>query len=154
MVLILTICCEWPRSGHLQYLHCPPGVRLQSKTCERWCWGRDWQSRLLLSPSPCSWSTSEPGPEGPPSVATWAESSTTTMTQQQHKPDALFSIGLFLRRQLIYWPVPSRHDDSVLCGEGVRGQALDVPVPHRRRPWQEVGKSETWFDRNLQVQHL
>ena len=54
----------------------------------------------------------------------------------------------------MHGPVAAGDDDSVLSGEGVGGQALDVPVPHHGGSGQEAGETEARGAWHLQLTHL
>lgn len=59
-----------------------------------------------------------------------------------------------LIKKLVYWPVSAGNDNSILSRECVRGQPLNVPVPHCRGFGQKSRKTEPWCAQDFCALHL
>lgn len=73
-----------------------------------------------------------------------------TLTERKHK-ERVFKDPFKSKsnRRYSYKPIPTGDNNTVLCGERVSGESLDVPVPHCRWLRQEKRKTEPWCARNL-----
>lgn len=69
-----------------------------------------------------------------------------------HVFDPLNSLSLWVHHQRP--PVALSHYHTILSGEGIRRQSLDVPVSHTRWLAQKRGKGVVWTTRNVQRSYL